>query len=481
MLVPKRGAAQGHKQQARSRFTYTNIAKNCALVLGLMALNQAGTPGGVFFYFTLIVWACTSTEGALKALCVSYFALVANQAIVPKNFAFGPGRMILLFVVFGRILYDAWRTGYPLLRRPHATSLFIFSAVCVVLAAINQYFFVISVLKVVSFTVGAASCLLAADMLRRSPSDMTCWFYSIIMLTVAIGVATIPLGISENMFSLNNTGVSFFNGPFWHSQTLGPIAAMMLIYVACVYLFTPYRCRWLSLPLAVVLLYFLYRSGSRTAFVSLLLGSGAMVVSIFLLHSRRGRKLRMNLSRSSIVVLAVGSIVLAVFADVFTGGSISSKALSFIVKYEGGAAYGETGLSSEWLLSSRQGQIDMMLHSFKQNRMTGISFGTSVDPEFALHASYFSAPTEKGVLPLAVLEETGIIGAFFFVIFLFCMVRYFIVERSLPALGVFATFLGANMGEMMFFAFGGQGGFMWLIVAGAILLGERCVIDGQRR
>ena len=274
MLVPKRGAAQGHKQQARSRFTYTNIAKNCALVLGLMALNQAGTPGGVFFYFTLIVWACTSTEGALKALCVSYFALVANQAIVPKNVAFGPGRMILLFVVFGRILYDAWRTGYPLLRRPHTTSLFIFSAVCVVLAAINQYFFVISVLKVVSFTVGAASCLLAADMLRRSPSDMTCWFYSIIMLTVAIGVATIPLGISENMFSLNNTGVSFFNGPFWHSQTLGPIAAMMLIYVACVYLFTPYRCRWLSLPLAVVLLYFLYRSGSRTALLRCCWGLG---------------------------------------------------------------------------------------------------------------------------------------------------------------------------------------------------------------
>ena len=74
------------------------------------------------------------------------------------------------------------------------------------------------------------------------------------------------------------------------------------------------------------------------------------------------------------------------------------------------------------------------------------------------------------------LEETGIIGAFFFVIFLFCMVRYLIVERSLPALGVFATFLGANMGEMMFFSFGGQGGFMWLIVAGAILLGDRCVI-----
>ena len=111
MLVPKRGAAQGHKQQARSHFTYTNIAKNCALVLGLMALNQAGTPGGIFFYFILFVWACTSTEGALKALCVSYFALIANHAIVPKNFAFGPGRLILLFIMFGRVLYDAQLTG----------------------------------------------------------------------------------------------------------------------------------------------------------------------------------------------------------------------------------------------------------------------------------------------------------------------------------------------------------------------------------
>ena len=61
----------------------------------------------------------------------------------------------------------------------------------------------------------------------------------------------------------------------------------------------------------------------------------------------------------------VGSIVLAVFADVFTGGSLSSKALSFIVKYEDAAAYGESGLSSEELLSSRQGQIDMMLHSIQ--------------------------------------------------------------------------------------------------------------------
>ena len=119
---------------------------------------------------------------------------------MPKNFAFGPGRLILLFIMFGRVLYDAQLTGYPLLRRPHTTALFVFSAVCIGLAAINQYFFVISVLKVVSFTLGAASCLIAADMLRRSASDLTCWFYSIIVLTACIGFATIPLGISENMF-----------------------------------------------------------------------------------------------------------------------------------------------------------------------------------------------------------------------------------------------------------------------------------------
>ena len=113
------------------------------------------------------------------------------------------------------------------------------------------------------------------------------------------------------------------------------------------------------------LLFFLYRTGSRTALVAMLLGAGVMLVAGFLMHSRRGQKLRMNLSRSSIVGLMVGSIVLAVFADVFTGGSLSSKARSFIVKYEGAAAYGESGLSSEELLASRQGQIDMMLHSIQ--------------------------------------------------------------------------------------------------------------------
>ena len=476
MRAPMRGGAIGSKKQARSHFTYTNIAKNCALVLGLMALNQAGTPGGIFFYFILFVWACTSTEGALKALVCQLFRIDCKPRHRAEEFRLWPGPPDFAVHYVWPSLYDAQLTGYPLLRRPHTTALFVFSAVCIGLAAINQYFFVISVLKVVSFTLGAASCLIAADMLRRSASDLTCWFYSIIVLTACIGFATIPLGISQNMFSLKLYGVSFLTAPSGTRKRSGRVAAMMLIYVACVYLFTPYRCRWLSLPLAVVLLYFLYRSGSRTALVAMLLGAGVMLVAGFLMHSRRGQKLRMNLSRSSIVGLMVGSIVLAVFADVFTGGSLSSKALSFIVKYEGAAAYGESGLSSEELLSSRQGQIDMMLHSFKQNRITGISFGTSVDPEFAVHASYFSAPTEKGILPLAVLEETGIIGAFFFVIFLFCMVRYLIVERSLPALGVFATFLGANMGEMMFFAFGGQGGFMWLIVAGAILLGERCVI-----
>jgi hypothetical protein len=298
------------------------------------------------------------------------------------------------------------------------------------------------------------------------------------VLTACIGFATIPLGISQNMFtSINFTG-SLFNGPFWHSQTLGPVSAMMILYAASVYLFTPYRSRWLSLPLILVLLFFLYRSGSRTAMIAMLLGGGVMLALVFLLQSRRGLQLRLNLVKGKMVGLAVGGILLAVCADIVTGGSVSSKALSFIIKYENGAGwYGsDNALSSEALMASRQGQIDMLLSGIKQSPITGISFGTSTDPLFVAKATLLSAPTEKGFLPLAVLEETGIIGAFFFTVFLFCMLRYLIVERNLPALGVFVAFLAANLGEMMFFAFGGQGGFMWLLVAGAILLGDRCVI-----
>lgn len=471
--------AKTRKKVARSHFTIANILKNGTLIVALCALNQLGAPGGVMFYCILAVWAMMGTESALKALTVSFFALITNEAIVPKNLAFGPGRIIIIFIAFGRIFYDAWRAGFPFSQQKHLIALWAFGFVCGVLAFINQYFVTISLLKIFLFSLGVSSLLVSAERLKRGSSDMTCWFFTLIVLTVAIGLATIPLGIGYN-FRGDFVTVVWFNGPFWHSQTLGPVAAMMVSYLFCIFQFTPYRLRWLSIPLALVLFYFIYLTGSRTALLGMMLGLAAIGAGIYLIRDNRFRRVRQNVSKPMLLVGGISFVLIVVLADFFTGNRIGSRASEFILKQTSSSfAYADSDIALDNVMASRQFLIDMQLHNFQRSPLTGIGFGTALTAEFAESATLVSAPTEKGFIPTAILEETGLIGTLFFLIFLGCIFAYFIRDKNMPGQGMFITLLATNLGEMTFFSLGGTGSFLWLLVAGGILLGDRCVIVQQ--
>jgi hypothetical protein len=459
---------ENQNSRGHGAFTLINVIKNSALILGLMLLHQFSTAGGALFFLILGIWAMTDTKSALKALTVSYIALIANKAYVPKNMAFAPGRILLLFIVFARVAYDYRRFGLSLLRQKYILSLVLFSFVCVVLAFVNQYFFMISALKIGLFSVGCILVLLSSELLKRDSTEMSCWYFSLFAVIALLGAASIPLGISSNMFVIGYAG-SIFNGPFVHSQTLGPVAALILIYLLYFFFNSPYKLRWLSIPLSLCFLYFLYRTNSRTALIAFLGGAGVFVLSTFL-GSTRGRfKIRLNVSKPMLVVMVFAGLMSIGTLELVTGGGVSSKVVGFIVKYGG------SSLATEDLMSTRQGQIDMMMLSIREKPMTGISFGTSMDPRFAETATLLTAPTEKGFLPLAILEETGVIGTFFFLVFLITLLGSLIRARNTPAVGMFVGFLFANCGEMMFFSFGGQGGFNWLLFGGAVILGESCL------
>jgi hypothetical protein len=72
---------------------------------------------------------------------------------------------------------------------------------------------------------------------------------------------------------------------------------------------------------------------------------------------------------------------------------------------------------------------------------------------------------EKGFMPTAVLEETGLIGAaltILLLIFLFVPV----LQHPDPTLfWVAAASLLVNFGEMVFFSVGGMGFFFWFVMA----------------
>ena len=85
----------------------------------------------------------------------------------------------------------------------------------------------------------------------------------------------------------------------------------------------------------------------------------------------------------------------------------------------------------------------------------------SVDPVLGLPVG---AAIEKGVLPLAVVEELGIPGALAVLAWIWLLVRRSIKGAGLVPLALLFTALLLNMGEMMLFSPGGMGLLMLVVI-----------------
>ena len=119
--------------------------------------------------------------------------------------------------------------------------------------------------------------------------------------------------------------------------------------------------------------------------------------------------------------------------------------------------------------------MEQIYDNFKQSPWVGIGFEVGLGEHFAKNATIFSAPIEKCFLPVAVLEEVGLIGAFAFVVFLATFFLSMYRELDVPGIAMMATFLFVNFGEVMIFSPAGHGGFGWIMVGAAMLLGDQCV------
>jgi hypothetical protein len=159
-----------------------------------------------------------------------------------------------------------------------------------------------------------------------------------------------------------------------------------------------------------------------------------------------------------------------VLADAASDNAITKTVVAFANK--GGKA---EQFDVTQALSSRQALIDLSWRNFLESPWIGIGFEVATTEFFRQNATLFYAPIEKGFLPVAVLEETGVIGTFFFVVFLLAYVRYLWRNLNIPGIALFVTFLAVNCGEAMLFAVGGHGGFGWLLCAAGAMLGDFCI------
>ena len=456
------------KGQRRSLFTWQNILLNLVLISFLVFINKVGLVGNAIFYVVLTVMALKNSEGALKALSLSLMATTINSSFVSLSIVFAIGRLVILFVVAGRFMLDLSKMRGDFMRRGYVWLLFGFCAVVAMGSVMNGYFVVVSLLKLLAFSAGVFAILLGADVVRVRSSDLTCWCFSLIIFCVLLGVVAQVIGAG---YGAERNGVisPFFKGAFSHSQTLGAIGGLMLVYLFTIYLFSPYRYKLFTLCLAAVLTYQVYLTASRTGISTAVIGCAATLCLAYLAPGGR-RQVRFHLPRLQLAVMAGVGFILMIFVNFFTGNSLGKGLTSILLKYEGSEA-----LSWEVLFQTRMPLIEFMIANFKTSPLTGIGFGTSYDPGFAAKATWYTAPIEKGVLPLAVLEETGLSGSLFYWAFIIFFLIYLIRERNISGFGIFIAMLVANLGEMMFFSFGGAGGMCWFVVAAGLVLSDRCL------
>lgn len=455
-------------QQARP-FSLPRIGAQAILIVALLLLNKAGIPGNAAFFAILLAMIAISPQLAFKALTIGFLGLVANQEIVPKTPVWTFARLLLPIVCWVRFCFDLQALHTRLTRHAYYIALLMFVAVAALLSIPTQYFVAVALLKAFNFAIAATAMFAGAEVLRVRKIDFAEWYVTLFLVTVMLGFGSIATGIGYNM---RGTGLisSTFNGPFYHSNCLGPMAAMMVVYLACAVMFGRYRNRWLCLVLAACLLYFMALTQSRTSFASMLVGLITTIGTSFFLVRRKLIRIHMNISRPSLVAGVLAAVSLVILADAMTGNRFAKAAVSFANK--GGKA--ET-LDLNQVVASRAGVVEASWRNFLESPLIGIGFEVAKTEYFQKNASLFSAPIEKGFLPVAVLEESGIIGTLFFLVFLLAYLWGLARQLNIPGIALFVTFLAVNCGESMFFSMGGHGGLGWLLFVGGAMLGSFCI------
>lgn len=278
------------------------------------------------------------------------------------------------------------------------------------------------------------------------------YFYLLAVLFVGVPLAFVPLG-----FLRNGTG---FQGVLSHPQAFGVVAGVLTAWVTAKVL-SARKPSTFKFLLLVALAAAVVASEARTAGVALLV---ALVGTLLVYSLDAGKPLKAHapgLTSSKFWTMALVALLgLAVAWAV-----VADRMADYVYK----RTQAETLV--EALDASRGRLTRKMLANIESVPFIGIGFGVASDPlELVVKRDPvfnlpISAAIEKGVMPIAVLEELGVFGASIFVWWVFAVLRQSYRAGFVPlvvSLGILAT----NIGEYTLFAPSGNGLILLVVLSG---------------
>jgi hypothetical protein len=447
----QRPADVSQYQNLRLRSVLPTVAMVCALLLALATHPYAPVIGVI----ALTMWALAGAKQAIQALSLVVVIKFLNPAIYQFAGPFALLAWLALAVAGSRIFYDSVRIRSG--RHPVLRWLIVFALVVSFQSVFFSYYAEVSIFKMLSFTIAATAILLGFKVTGAKSVDWTAWFVS---LWIAVLVLSAPTWFFRGIgFRVNDSG---FQGILNHPQALGIFMAPMVAWLTARLIFSPPKGDyWLYVVLPVAWS-FMLMTRARTALIAVVAGFLAIViVAVFSRPEWRGW-IRKAVFKPVSVCIALAILVIALLRP----GLIAERSADFTRKGERSSTVEKSfeesrgsGIRSQWL-------------NFVDHPLFGIGFGVSFDPEFKpliepLTGLPLSASTEKGFLPSAILEETGIVGATCFLVFLVALTRFVLPNADIALAWVFVTSVCMNVGEMVFFSAGGLGLYIWLLIGWA--------------
>ena len=308
-------------------------------------------------------------------------------------------------------------------------------------------------------------------------------FGSIItILFPSIGYSMFITGMSQwveiydaKAFIENFQGLKLFSGVTNHSQCLSPMVVSCAAWCLLDMLYIERRFSWLHISLICSSPILLYMTRSRMGFVGF--AFAMMLVYVWVIPKARvGVVVKRQMQRmfTALALVAILAMIVVQARD-----QTMSKWLR-----KTNAVESDQRDMAESVTVTRLGLINENLRDFQRNPMWGMGFQTSEQHKYLYQMgriSLFSAPIEKGVLPLMILGETGAVGVFVFLIFLFSFYATCIRKSYVCTTALMSVYLVLNLADASFFSPGGLGSSLWIVlVCGGFTIDMIAVVEARQ-
>lgn len=409
------------------------------------------------------------------------FLSIINPMVLPKTSVFSaPTRIGMMLMTIGLFLAANRSVGKQ--RLPFGW-LFAF-VLCAILSSAQGYFPMISYFKIINYVFFILGIYYGTKNINHRPGDVELVranFFAFSIIIIAGSIATLPFpsiayyvtarhviskaGVAAAEEFLQYRDQNLFCGITIHSQFLAPMLSCIAGWLICDMLYIEKKFEKIHLALIAVIPPMLYATRSRIGFFSF----GVMLIMVYFycmprIRLRSDIKGRINVGFICLLFMIVAAMGIAQVRD---------QSISKWLRKTNDIVDDQRSLT-EALTSSRQGAIEANMRDFRRAPLLGTGFQVIERHRQLYDAGYislFSAPIEKGILPLMVLGETGVLGASVFAVFLIVFYFSCVQHRYYATLSLFTVLLSTNMAESTFFSPSGGGGIYWMmtVVGGFIV------------